>query len=423
MNKSLLEMIQRSRRFSFYFTMFVGLSMAPAGAVALDLTFPSDDCPAAAQVCVEQICSAGGGTLFVATGTHPLGNMVLNGRPLTNHIFARCSNFRMIGAGVDQTIVDATNSFDPPGKPSIAVGSAPFEPLSSKFDNIEVAHMTVKCDSNCTASGLGSLRTTNMRFHHLKVVGFPTGIFWRNADGTRIDHNEIHGRGPGTNDRGLQLAATGFECMPVGDVNDNLTGFHVIEHNLIVDATVGIDIDAMTDSTVAKNTILGGKVGIRARAGDNNVFEKNKIVGIDLAWGGAPAIIGAAGLSLRSSDRTVISKNLVCDTVSAPALRFEASDTRPFDLICPQPPPPFQFPFAELSRWPIFTNGNEDNFIEKNQFLGYDPNVCGVASGPNISASGTCFDAAFSFAPDGISNGGDNEFAQNVADPNGSCSD
>jgi hypothetical protein len=55
------------------------------------------------------------------------------------------------------------------------------------------------------------------------------------------------------------------------------------------------------------------------------------------------------------------------------------------------------------------------------QFVGFNPNVCGVASGAGIALQGYCFDAPFPSAPDGISDGGGNVFDRNEADPNGSC--
>ena len=102
------------------------------------------------------------------------------------------------------------------------------------------------------------------------------------------------------------------------------------------------------------------------------------------------------------STRQSFHKNLICNTAAGPPLRFAASS-----------------PNFELARWPIFMNGNSNVLLQNDDFLGYDPDQCGLASGTGIVAEGFCFD--ISSFPGGISDGGGNEFVRNEVDPNGSC--
>jgi hypothetical protein len=98
-------------------------------------------------------------------------------------------------------------------------------------------------------------------------------------------------------------------------------------------------------------------------------------------------IVPSAGVILRSIDSAVFSQNLICNTAAGPAVRFAASN-----------------PNLEVARWPIFTNGNSNVLLQSNEFLGYDPDHCGLTLGTGIAAEGFCFDN--SPFPGWISDGG-----------------
>ena len=61
-------------------------------------------------------------------------------------------------------------------------------------------------------------------------------------------------------------------------------------------------------------------------------------------------------------------------TAAGPAVRFAASN-----------------PNLEVASWPIFTNGNSNVLPQSNEFLGYDPDPCGLTSGTGIAAEGFSF--------------------------------
>ena len=86
-------------------------------------------------------------------------------------------------------------------------------------------------------------------------------------------------------------------------------------------------------------------------------------------------IVPSAGVILRSIHSADFSQNPICNTAAGPAVRFAASN-----------------PNLEVASWPIFTNGNSNVLPQSNEFLGYDPDHCGLTSGTGIAAEGFSFD-------------------------------
>jgi parallel beta-helix repeat protein len=386
-----------------------GILLVAGGAVALDLTYPAD-CPTSAQECFDQICNTPeGGTLFVQPGTHQWGPSVRNNVQTQNNLFALfCDNLKIVGAGTDPvtgTTIDCSNSNVPAlgGPPCTATGLSPFDALPN-VQNVEVKGIRFVCpssQSSCAGLALGAIGIDGFHAHKNKTEGFAVGLQVRSSNNVTIEKNEFIGRGLSLFSTGIQKAFAGFPAgAPANDPATNLNHDWLISKNTITDTTIGMDLIGITDSTISKNTQSGGRVGIRIRGGENNVYEKNTIMGISPAFLGTT--VPAAGMSLRTEDSSVLSKNQICSTVLAPSLRFDATN-----------------PAFDLANWPSFTNGNSDLLLEKNEFLGYDPNVCGVASRTDIAIDGHCFDdSPFS---GGVSDGGGNQFIKNESDSSGGC--
>ena len=109
--------------------------------------------------------------------------------------------------------------------------------------------------------------------------------------------------------------------LPTDDAAADLNHDWVISENTITDSATGMQITALTDSQIVKNTQSGGRVGISIIGGKNIVYQKNTIVGIRPT----PAFqFAPAGAILRSVDSAVFSQNLICSTAAGPALRFAA---------------------------------------------------------------------------------------------------
>ncbi len=381
------------------FNYFIGLMFVLSAigftnsASALDMNFPSE-CPNAAQDCADQICADGGGTLYIEAGDHVLGPVSLPGLPpFANNLLALCSNFSV--KGLPGSSIDATGSQNALGAPMISLGALPFDPV--RRENVEASHLTFHCDDHptCAFAPVAVLGADGVSLHHNVTHGFSQGLNTVTSNDVEVDHNMIYGRGAGNVSFGINLSASGFPpFLPAGDPALTLTSNQKISGNIIVDTSVGINLETLLDSEVSNNFVLRGQTGLRVRGAVDLLVKGNIIADLDSAFDGG---FSTAGLRLSSVDDSKVLGNLIADTTGGPAMHFANSN---LDF--------------EIARNPdVFTNGNANNKTSLNLFLGYDPDACGDTVENNIAKKGYCFSPP---GDDGsISDGGGNKFFLNIA--------
>jgi hypothetical protein len=114
----------------------------------------------------------------------------------------------------------------------------------------------------------------------------------------------------------------------------------------------------------------------------------------------APTPILPAGISLRSTDHSVVKDNLVCE-ISSMAIQLGSSGSTTLEV---------------LRNPESFDPGNGDNIIKGNRLLGYDPDSCAA---PGTGQDGYCYSPATPGVT--LSDEGWNEIKDNVANPSGTC--
>src|SRR5262249_15778925 len=154
---------------------------------------------------------------------------------------------RLIGAGVDATVIDGTNLNDNVNL-IIGVGHDPAFP-SSFSESYEVAFLTILAGPNSGVQGLATGWAKNVLLHHLKILGFGRGIGILQSLNVAIEHSSIQGLGVAAVNGCIAVLNSSFrDQLPGGHMSG-----HAIHHNFLTDRYFGINLNISVDTAVYDN--------------------------------------------------------------------------------------------------------------------------------------------------------------------------
>ncbi len=321
----------RSRRISqAAASMLIGTVLAGASALAAPaiVEHPGDGYPTI-QVAVEVAgCE---GTVLLAAGVY------------NERVLAPCG-LRLIGAGIDSTILDGTDLAEPFISPVVGFGGSPFVP-DAFTEGYELAGMTIRAGKNAPPLGVGMAWTNLVELHDLEIVGFSRGIAVATSKGGSI--HDVTVQGPGSNPHrfGNARCIVLFELGFALDALPHMSGWN-IHDNSLMDCGVGLDLQNNVDATVSHNIIQRTWIGLNLLGTSNVSVEHNFIARSEgpKAFGFPPA-----GMSLTNANDSSIHHNTLC--MSEAGIRYDGLG-----------PDAFGFPPSSNNQihHNIFSNNGED---------------------------------------------------------------